>query len=336
MDADPCSAGRRAIAAAAMMLGLLGAGTAATAACTAHVFDVDVAPFGAVSLAADLCGLDRAPAPAVVQILLHGGAYDRRYWALPRVTPEASYTAAATARGYVTVNLDRLGYGASTRPDGTALTFARGAAAVSAVVDQIAAGALGHAPRAIVLNGHSMGGIVAEIVAAENDHVAALIVSGLANTPDAAETEAEDGGPPPGGPPFIPATEDPRFAKAAWADGYMTTAPGRRLMLFHAPGTIDEDVPALEETLRDTIAGAELRSVLSGQTDRPDFDGPSVHFLGQYDAIACAGQDCSTRFAGTDWHVIIPDAGHSLNLSRAAPVFFAATFDWLAARGLAP
>jgi hypothetical protein len=88
--------------------------------------------------------------------------------------------------------------------------------------------------------------------------------------------------------------------------------------------------------MRDTIANAEIRSVMSGGTDRPDFTGPSVHFLGQYDVIACEGQDCFERFAGTDYHVVVPDAGHSLNLSLQASTFFDLTFDWLAANELAP
>ncbi len=116
----------------------------------------------------------------------------------------------------------------------------------------------------------------------------------------------------------------------------MTTVPNLRPMIFHAPGTIEAPLAALEEELRDTIANAELRAVMSGGTDRPAFSGPSVYYLGQFDRIACEGQDCAERFAGTDWHIIVPNAGHSLNLSRAAPAFFEATFDWLDANGLAP
>jgi pimeloyl-ACP methyl ester carboxylesterase len=272
-----------------------------------------------------------------VQLLLHGGAYDHRYWDWPYRPERYSYVRAAIGRGYVTVNLDRLGYGASTRPDGRHLTFEQGAEAVIGVIAAIEDGALGLLPGPIILNGHSMGGIVAEHVAGRHPGIAALIVSGLANTPDDVDGDDQDGGPPPGDdPPFLPATSDPRFASAPWAEGYMTTAPGARIRLFHADGTIDPAMEELEEAHKDTLSRAELAAVMTDGSDRPPFAGPALYVLGRFDAIACQGQDCRERFAGTERHLIIDGAGHSLNLSLAAPAFFDATLDWLTDRGLAP
>lgn len=326
------------VACSALVWSVLANALAAEPACHTQDFAVELAETGPVTLAADICTGVGAADPAVVQILLHGGAYNRSYWQPPVGDLAYSYVSAATARGYVIVNLDRLGYGASTRPDGNALTFELGAQAVSGVVDQIKAGGLGFDARAIVLNGHSMGGIVAEHVAASNASVTALVVSGLPNTPNEAGTDPEEDadGPPGGKPPFIPAAQDTRFSVFQWSEGYMTTAPEARMTLFHAPGTTAEGTAALEAKMRDTIANAELRAVMSGGAPRPDFSGPSVHFLGRHDMIACQGQDCADRFAGTDWHVIVDGAGHSINLSKAAPDFFALTFEWFEGIGLAP
>lgn len=285
---------------------------------------------------AEICGVSPG---APVQVLLHGGAYDHRYWDVPHQPDDYSYVAAAVAQGYATVNLDRLGYGASTRPAGQALTFAAGAAAVAQVITQIESGALGVAPGPIILNGHSMGGIVAEMVAGAETAVAAMIVSGLANTPDdggAEEDDGDAGGPPDGPPPFVPATSDPRFDGQDWAEGYLVTAPGVRPMIFHAEDAIAPEMVAVEEAISDTLAVAELAAVMGGGAPRPTFAGPTLYVLGQFDRIACEGQDCAERFAGTDWHEIIPGAGHSLNLSLAAPEFYALTFRWLAEQGLAP
>ncbi len=305
--------------------------------CSPQKFNVDLEQIGAATLAADVCGMEFEDGTAVVMLLLHGGAYDRQYWAPPHSDTQYSYVKAGVEEGYIIVNLDRLGYGESTRPNGDILTFDLGADAVSDVVDQIHAGALGQDVETIILNGHSMGGIVAEIAAAENQHVSGLIVSGLANTPDTDGGDDEDGGGPPAGRnPFVPAQSDAKFADHAWADTYVTTAPGVRSMIFHAPSTIDDSIAELEADMRHTIANAEIRSVMSGQAERPTFNGPSVHFLGQFDRIACEGQDCAERFAGTNYHTIISGAGHSINLSLQATTFFKQTFEWLEANDLAP
>lgn len=308
------------------------------ATCFETEFEVSLTEVPAAVLYGEVCGpaaeLDGVP----VQILLHGGAYDHRYWD-PSFRPELySYVAAATERGYVTVNLDRLGYGQSTRPEGRVLTFELGAEALNRVIDAIEGGELGFEPGPIILNGHSMGGIVAEHVAGGDTRIAGLIVSGLANTPVGQDDDDgdEDGGPPAAATAFVPATMDPRFAETDWADGYMVTAPGVRTQIFHAPGAIEEGIKNLEEELSETVAFGELLSVMRGGDQIPQFDGPALYVLGRYDVIACEGQDCQERFAGTDWHEIVEGAGHSINLSNGAGAFFELTFEWLEGQGLAP
>lgn len=302
--------------------------------CRTDRFEIDLPKMANASIFAQICRPDQMPEGTSVQILLHGGAYDHRYWDWPNRPETYSYVLAATQRKFVTVNIDRLGYGRSSRPDGRQLSFELGAEAVSQLVDLIKDGGLGFVPGSVVLNGHSMGGIVAEIVAGQNPDVDGLIVSGLANSGGAPEDGDDEGGGPPIQSLFVSATEDAKFADAGWADGYITTAPHVRGRLFHAPDAIDPANMRLEEALKDTLGVAEIAAVQSGGADRPEFAGPSLYVLGQFDVIACEGQDCAVRFHGSDALQIVAGAGHSLNVSTSAQAFYELTFEWLHANGL--
>lgn len=324
--------------AAAILIGIASSGffafdARASLPCIEKVFDVNLDAIGEAEIYTEICGLVEGTQSKPVQILLHGGSYDHRYWDSPFKPETYSYVQAAVEEGYVTVNLDRLGYGQSTRPNGLKLGFELGASAVSDVVDQIDAGALGVPISSIILNGHSMGGIVAEIVAGTNSNVDALIVSGLANSPEG-QDEEEDGGPPPGGNPFILAKRDAKFKGLKRSFFYMTTAPDVRTRIFHAPETFEPEIARVEEDLRETLSVNELKSVMFGDEDGTKFTGPTVYFLGQFDLIACGEQDCSEKFEDGAEHEIIYGSGHSINFSLVATTFYQRSFDWLAYQGL--
>ena len=62
---------------------------------------------------AEFCRPAHLDRQAPVQLLLHGATYDHTYW--------SAYARLAAARGFATLNLDRLGYGRSDHPDAATL-----------------------------------------------------------------------------------------------------------------------------------------------------------------------------------------------------------------------
>lgn len=256
---------------------------------------------------------------APLQVLLHGGTYDHRYWDWPYQPHRYSYVHQATRHGYATLNLDRIGYGRSDHPDPENLDFDVHADVVHQVIEQVR-------PRfdRIILNGHSMGGITAERAAALGG-VDAVIISGIpANPVPERVTDGPD--------VFYPAEQDPKFAGRDWAPGYLTTRPGTRAEAFLFPGTHDPAMPRIEEAVKDTLSVAELRSV---NQVRAATTVPTLYVLGRHDLIACAGTaDCRTDPNGAGVDYVVPDSGHSINVSRGAPRFYARTLRWLSEQGL--
>lgn len=286
-----------------------------------------------------LCGAEELTADTPVQVLLHGGTYDHAYWDWPYQSQQYSYVRHAVAAGHATLNLDRLGYGNSSRPDPQALDFDAGGQAVRQVVQQLRAGALGARPETVILNGHSMGGLVAE-AAAEHGGADAVIVSGISpggrgDADSSADADTKD-------PmyPFHPAEDDPKFADQPWAAGYLTTLPDTRAEAFHYPGTYDPAVLPVEEELKDTLASAELEAVRpsseSPRSEQPQpaagRDIPVAYVLGRHDVIACADADCLSDPDAEDADYVVADSGHSINVSKGATAFYEWTFEWIEAQ----
>ncbi|WP_437964192.1 alpha/beta hydrolase [Sorangium sp. So ce260] len=295
----------------------------------------------------ELCAREQLTSDTPIQILLHGGTYDHVYWDWPYQPETYSYVEHATRRGFATLNVDRLGYGKSDRPDPYALGFPAAGHVTRQLVQYLRRGALRVRFETVVLNGHSMGGITAEHAASEGAGVDAVIISGIApDRPEPepeAETETEGPMDPDAGEdpfyPFYPAEQDPKFAGEAWPSGYLTTRPDTRAAIFLHEGTYEPAIVALEESLKDTLTVAELSAVRSGpdsSAPAPDVEAPVLHVLGRHDAIACgaAGGDCAAGPAAEDADYIVPDSGHSINVSKGAPLFYERTFAWLAERGI--
>jgi Lysophospholipase len=337
------------------------------ASCQAYHFTVRQSPSGDPhQVYGELCARGEVTEDTPVQVLLHGGAYDHSYWDWPYKPEKYSYVRHATQAGFATLNLDRLGYGRSDRPDPERLGFEAGAEVVHQVVRYLRDGALGPRFRTVVLNGHSMGGLVAERAAAHGG-VDAVIISGIGPDVggDAEDEEDEAGGPAGEGPggasgqgdpyyPFHPATQDPKFADASWAKGYYTTRPGTRPAIFLAEGTYEQPVAGYEESLKDTLTAAELRAVRGGPDDEDDPGErgerggsrreatesaaprvPTLYALGRKDLIACARtRDCAAIPGMRDAAYLVPRSGHSINVSKGAPDFFRHTISWLAGQGI--
>jgi pimeloyl-ACP methyl ester carboxylesterase len=103
-------------------------------------------------------------------VTLHGGLYTGRYFEVP-LTPGGSFVDVASQLGYPTVTFDRPGYGASAQLPPEQNTFERQAALLGAAIREVAGGS------AVLLVGHSIGGMIALTIAAINDGPALLGVS---------------------------------------------------------------------------------------------------------------------------------------------------------------
>ena len=272
-----------------------------------------------------------------VQLLVPGGDYTHVYWDWPTQPGTYSYVNSATQAGYVTLNLDKLGYGLSDHPDPTALDFQTGAYVVHQVVQYLRNGSLGTKFSKVVTNGHSLGGLTIEYEASAYHDVNALIVSGFGHDLNVSDPDN----------PFIantiPAADDPAFASEPWAPGYFTTVPGSRCTVFSYPGDVSAANCATEEQTKGTLPVGELESVVADSNDpnmTKQITVPVLWALGVNDNLWCGTtHNCYTSTAPTleksFWQPglltedIVPLAGHSINVDYGAPTFYSETILWL-------
>jgi alpha-beta hydrolase superfamily lysophospholipase len=132
--------------------------------------------------------------PGTVQLLVHGATYNHLYWNFPYGNGYYSYAGAATAAGYATFDIDRIGAGNSSHPPSAGLDLAAGAVALHDAVTALRSGAVdGHAFRHVITVGHSIGSVEIWLEAARYHDVDAVIVTGAlhALSPGAASILSE-------------------------------------------------------------------------------------------------------------------------------------------------
>jgi alpha-beta hydrolase superfamily lysophospholipase len=296
-------------------------------------------------LAGWLCA-DGSPRGRTVQVLIPGLTYGASYWNFPLDPGRYSYVRAATAAGFATMALDRLGTGASSHPPAADVTATAEAVALHDVVQRLRAGRVGSGPfraafRTVVLTGHSFGSDVALREAGTYADVAGVISTGwlTAGNP-AGHLRVRDSY-------DASAADDPKFAEAGLPTGYVTTRPGTRGADFYQTSYASPAVIAEDEKLKQTVTSGELASVVvavppavtrrihvpvllaDGQDDALDCD-PGLPGVSCASAAALitreqanyAPQACLRAF-------VLPRAGHSINLHPDAPQWFAAATRWI-------
>jgi hypothetical protein len=212
--------------------------------CSAHTFPVRIADPGPASQAmwGQLCYRGNHE-PATVQLLVHGATYNHLYWDLPYGDGYYSYVDAATAVGYATFDIDRIGEGTSSHPPSSQLDLAAGAVALHDAVTALRSGRMdGNAFRHVIMVGHSVGSAETWLEAARYDDVDALIVTGAlhAISPDISALQND----------LYPAAYDPAFAGTGLDTGYLTTLPGTRGHLYYDPATANPAVVAADEATK--------------------------------------------------------------------------------------
>ena len=275
-----------------------------------------------------------------VQLLMEGGTYTHVYWDWPRQPGTYSYVDHATDQGYATFNLDRLGYGESDHPNPVGLDFETAAYVEHQVVQRLRNGDLGTAFQRAIPNGHSMGGLVAEIEAARFRDVDGLIISGFGHNL------------PVGGagvllPNTTPREVDPKFASERWLPGYLTTRPGSRCTIFSFEGDNEPEQCDVEERTKGTDTAVENVAIApeSFRAITRTIDVPVFWALGVHDKLWCPEtNDCRTSPTvdrergfwqpGLLTQYIAPRSGHSINISYSAPDFYQRSTDWLRSNNL--
>jgi pimeloyl-ACP methyl ester carboxylesterase len=281
--------------------------------------------------------------PSTVQLLVHGITSNHLYWDFPFETSFYSYVNAATAAGYATFNVDRLGTGASSRPTCSAVDIASDTTALHSLVQQLRSGAaVGQRFSRIVWVGHSFGAVLAWTEIARYHDVDGVIVTGALHTSSPSFIQRALAN-------AIPANLDPHFAGLGLDPGYLTTLPGTRGGLFYYSRTADPRVIAVDEANKDTVTASELTTGLPLIQGSPPETAPSrqisvpvLDVIGQNDSVFCAVDaiDCASAdrvqqveapyySPETKLQIaLIPATGHVLNLHVTAPLWYSIALGW--------
>jgi pimeloyl-ACP methyl ester carboxylesterase len=272
-----------------------------------------------------------------VQVLIPGGTYQSSYWDIGYQPEIRSFRLAMNNAGYATLALDRLGTGGSTTPPSAVLTTVTEAGVVHEVIRAVRSGAQGPGFAKVILGGHSFGSGTASIEAATFHDVDAVLVTGLAHRLNLVGTVAVFAA-------TYPASLDPRFAGGGYDVGYLTTMPGSRYSIFHAPGPRVDGAIAFDEATKDTSAYEQAADLFPIGIIAPYsllIDKPVMIALGE-DTVFCGllATDCSSaegiKRSETPYYRSGADLttyalhgyGHAINYAPNAPDYFRAVIAW--------
>jgi pimeloyl-ACP methyl ester carboxylesterase len=280
--------------------------------------------------------LPASGAQRTVQVLVPGLTYDHRYWTAPC---RYDYTQHMVSAGYAVLALDRIGTGASSRPPARDVTTDAHALVLHQVIWALRAGyGCEHPFDRVIVAGHSYGSGVAIVAAARHADIDGLIVSGMLHTTSQLHADARSF--------FHHAADDPVLGRTevAWPDLYMTQRPGLRARMLENPADIDDPISRYNESIKSTATigeGDSLAQTYDARYSRA-IEVPVLVVVGERDAlfsseaVSFAAETAAVREFEKDFYApgaklevhVIPQAGHSLNLHRSAPRWFAIAREW--------
>ncbi len=166
--------------------------------------------------------------PTTVQLLIHGGTYNRLYWDLPYQPERYSYQRDMASHGYATFAVDRLGAGQSTKPPSVTLLDRVEAESIHQIIGHLRAGRVGGVRfDRVILVGHSLGSGVVTVEAATYHDVDGVILTGTSHQVSPVELAKSLA-------IYLhPVTLDPQLRKNVSDPGYFTTRPGLRGPVFY-------------------------------------------------------------------------------------------------------
>jgi pimeloyl-ACP methyl ester carboxylesterase len=243
-----------------------------------------------------------------LMILVSGFSYDHQYWDVPVDGGKYSFVDAANRAGYATLNLDRLGLGASDRPPSDLTTIQQQADELHQVIQSIKSGAfssLGFSK--IVLVGHSLGSAIVQTEAGAYDDADALVLTGFRHEVNPAGAGEFAGS-------IHPASGQP--------PGYLTL--DNRSFLYDV-GNTSPDVLAWDASHIGTGTGAELNFAFALDPARSaKIAVPVLEVVGDHDLLFQT--DPSTFAAERAFYpsspnfeqLVVKNAGHDVTLQNNA------------------
>jgi pimeloyl-ACP methyl ester carboxylesterase len=206
-----------------------------------------------------------------VQVLLHGGGYDHRYWDAGTINgSDYSYARDMAGRCYSVLALDRLGAGESSRPDGDLADKEQDASSIAQILTALRkqGNPSGRKFKNVVLVGHSFGSFSAIYTLGAHGNLAdALVVTGWTNAPG-----------------VVPI--DPEFIQALLVDSYIRLPDQVRTALFYSLDTTDPDVIEFDNaTLSDTTTRGFVVDAVDVFTARALGDVSQIKALTKVDRV---------------------------------------------------
>jgi pimeloyl-ACP methyl ester carboxylesterase len=285
------------------------------------------------SIATKLCG----PEPLdgrVLHVLISGATYGSLAWDFPYQPERYSYVRALARAGVATLNVDRLGIGASSHPRSADVNINSHIFVFHQLIQAARNGTFGTRFDKIVIVGHSYGSVIAYGVGNRYpDEVNGVIISGLQHE------------------------FDPAFLREFWANlhpaneeggrfsgldsGYLTSRPGTRADYYRAEAA-DPKVIELDEATKDTFTTADGETFPPVMSESKGIRAPVLDVIGEDDRWFCFGQSCSgpnstmsrsRRYYADDIcyeQFIIPGSGHDVNTHFESYRWFAAAAEWTA------
>ncbi len=277
-------------------------------------------------------GVPASPIPSRVQLLLHGSTYGRYYWDFPLEPERYSYVRHMTNGGWATLALDRIGIGQSSHPPPDEVDVESNAFVVHQVIQALRDGTFeGHSFSTVVLVGHSLGSAITIAEASRYKDVDAVVVTGLLHHFDVGLVLVPAS--------LYPAQEDNERFNGLPVE-YTTTRPGERSLFYHAP-TVDPKVISADEGRKETVTAAEIATFPLDLARSRQIRVPVLVVVGDFDRVFCSLINCSVpllggaAFESTFWttkcyrQIVVPDAGHSINLHPNAATWYAQALAWL-------
>ncbi|HKQ77942.1 MAG TPA: alpha/beta hydrolase [Blastocatellia bacterium] len=272
--------------------------------------------------------------PDTVQVLLHGGGYNHKYWDAGTINGvDYSYARFMAEKCYAVLALDRLGAGESSKPDGDFLDKDENAASIAQVLISLRANhnPTGRKFKQIALVGHSLGTFSSIYTLGTYGPLAdALVATGWVNAPG-----------------VVPL--DPAFFQALLANPYSVLPSEARSALFYYSPSADPDVIAFDNaSLADTVTRGFLLDTIEVLQARALGDVAAIKALTRVDQVtipvflqlgdqdvlspASSAVPDAAFYAGAPSVTIntLTDMGHDYNLHLNRLTGWQAIVNWLA------